>query len=205
MCISATHLGINGPVSFYKTASVTPQCKYCQRSRPEPDACRVKFWMNAPEKEQKHLRLVTMTLWHCVISSALLNQPYNRTCNTRSLLCISLCICMRFCVWGGWKAHPFVWAKQEEVNVLTDNAQRRSFTVNIQTEGSKTHQFLPGTFTIFPQWDIKTYSNSNTHLQNFKITTSFTRNASILLNAYKKSYIGYIFLYLYILLFIYQA
>lgn len=36
-----------------------------------------------------------------------------------------------FLCMGGWKAHPFVWAKQEEVNVLTDNAQRRSFTVNI--------------------------------------------------------------------------
>jgi len=71
--------------------------------------------MNAPEKEQKHLRLLTMTL--CNIISAVESdiQPDMQYKGLIVYVCVyTLCVC--FCVWG-----PFVWAEQEEVNVLTDN------------------------------------------------------------------------------------
>lgn len=38
-------------------------------------------------------------------------------------------VCMS--VYEGMKARSFVRAEQDEVNVLTDNAQKQSFTVNI--------------------------------------------------------------------------
>lgn len=72
-------------------------------------------------------------------------------------MCMYACLCMR-----GMKAHSFVRAEQDEVNVLADNAQKPSFTVNIQTDNQRPLKSAP--LEIFSQCYIQTHSYPNAHL-----------------------------------------